>query len=141
MNKFKVTILNFIRPKRNSVFDVNDTNGIKLLSGLRLNLSNLNEHKFRHNFNNMVDPMCTCGCEPETTFPYLLRCNLYSAQRLELLNNVCILNPSIKNYFNEKLFNILLYGSEDFNCNMNKEIMKATIKFLKISERFNDPLF
>ena len=37
------------------------------------------------------------------------------------------------------LLNILLYGSEDFNCNTNKEIRKATIKFLKISERFNDP--
>ena len=29
-NKFKVTILNFSRPKRNSVFDIHDTNGIKV---------------------------------------------------------------------------------------------------------------
>ena len=58
-----------------------------------------------------------------------------------VLNNVCILNPSLAYYSNEKLLNILLYGSEDFNCNMNKEILKATIKFLKISERFNGPLF
>ena len=57
INKFKVTILNFIRPKENSVFDIHDTNGIKLLSRLRLNLSHLNEHKFRHNFNDKVDPM------------------------------------------------------------------------------------
>ena len=42
-----------------------------------------------------------------------------------------------KNYSNEKLLNILLYESEDFNCNMNKEILKDTIKFLDISERFN----
>ena len=47
INKFKVTILNFIRPKGNSVFDIHDTNGIKLLSRLRLNFSHLNEHKFR----------------------------------------------------------------------------------------------
>ena len=46
INKFKVTILNFIRPKANSVFDIHDTNGIKLLSRLRLNFSHLNEHKF-----------------------------------------------------------------------------------------------
>ena len=37
--------------------------------------------------------------------------------------------------------NILLHGSEDFTYNMNKEILKATIKFLKISEHFNGPLF
>ena len=89
----------------------------------------------------MVDPMCTCRREPETTLHYLLRCNLCSTQRLELLKNVCILNQSLRNYSNEKLLNILLYGSEDFDCNMNKEILKATIKFLKISERFNGPLF
>ena len=46
INEFKVTILNFIRPRRNSVFDIHDTNGIKLLSYLRLNFSYLNEHKF-----------------------------------------------------------------------------------------------
>ena len=30
---------------------IHDTNGIKLLSRLRLNFSHLNEHKFRCNFN------------------------------------------------------------------------------------------
>ena len=136
INKFKVTILNFIRPKANSVFDIHDTNGIMFLSRLRLN-----EHKFRHNFNDRVDPMCTCGLEMETPLHYLLRCSLFSIQRLELLNDVFILNPSIKNYSNEKLLNVLLYGSKDFNWNLNKEILKATIKFLKRSECFNDPFF
>ena len=105
INKFKVAILNFIRPEANSVFDIHDTNGIKLLSRLRLNFSHLNEHKFRHN---RVDPMCTCGLEPETTLHYFLRCSLFSTQRLGLLNNVFILNSSIKNYSNEKILNVLL---------------------------------
>ena len=113
----------------------------KLLSLLQLNFSHLNEPKFRHNFNDRVDPMRTCGLEPETTHHYLLRCSLFSTQRLELLNNVFILNPSIKNYSNEKLLNVLLYGSEDLNWNLSKEILIATIKFLKRSERFNYPLF
>ena len=108
---------------------------------LRLNFNHLNEHKFWHNFNDTVDSMYTCGLELGTTLHYLMRCYLYSTQRLELLNNVCIVNPSLKSYFNKKLLNILLYGSEDFSCNMNKEIMKATIKFLKICERFNGLLF
>ena len=89
----------------------------------------------------MVDPMCTCGHELETALQFLLHCNLYSTQKLELLNNVYILNPSLKSYSNENLLNILLYVSEDFTCNMNKEILKATIKFLKISERFTGPFF
>ena len=96
INKFRVTIINFIKPKGNSVFDIHDTNGIKLLSRLRLKFSHLNEDKFRHNFNHTVDPMSSYYLEPETTIDYFLRSNLYSTSRLKLLNNVCILNPSLK---------------------------------------------
>ena len=37
------------------------------------------------------------------------------------------------------LLKILLHGSEDFSCNMTKEILKATFTFLKICERFMAP--
>ena len=76
--KLKITILNFIRPKVNLVFDIHDTNGIALLSPLRLNFSHLNEYKFRHNFNDSVDSMCKCGLEPKILPHYLLLCNLIS---------------------------------------------------------------
>ena len=98
INKFKVTILNFTRPKGNSDFDRHDTNGIKLLSRLRLHFHQLSEHKFWHKFNDTLDLMCPCGLEPEATLHYLLFCNLYSTQKLELLNNVYTLNPFPKNY-------------------------------------------
>ena len=84
INKFKVAILNFIRPKGNLVLDVHDTNVNKLPSRLRLNFSHSNKHKFRHKFKGKLELMCTCCLEPDTTFRYLLRCNLYSTQRLEL---------------------------------------------------------
>ena len=41
--------------------------------------------------------MCSCSKEPETTLYYLLRCDLYSIYRLELLNDICALNGSLKN--------------------------------------------
>ena len=75
--QFKTKILSFIRPKETSIFKIHDINGIKLLNRLRLHFSDLNEHKFRHNFRTTVDPMCSCGIEPETTLHYLLHCNLY----------------------------------------------------------------
>ena len=61
IQNIRVAILNFIGPKENSVFDIHNTNGIKLLSRLRLNFSHLDEHTFRHNFNDTVDSMSTCG--------------------------------------------------------------------------------
>ena len=36
---------------------INDTNGFKLLTRLRLNFSHINEHKFRHNFTDTISPM------------------------------------------------------------------------------------
>ena len=85
--------------------------------------------------------LCSCGLEPETALHYLLRCNLYSDLRTELLNDICALNPTLKNLSHEKCLNILLYGSENFSFNTNKKIIKSTIKFLKTYERFIGPLF
>ena len=119
------------------------------MNRLRLNFSHLNEHKFRHNFDDTVDPMCTCGLEPETTLHYLLRCNLYSTQRQELLNNVCFLIPTLKNYSNEKLLNILLFTREEYSPNNSRiiRINNATfsgyffIWILTYSEIFKSEIF
>lgn len=73
-----------------------------------------------HVFKSTVDPMSTCGLESRRTLHYLLRCNLYFIEKLEHLNNVCILNPCLRNYSNEKLLNTLLYGSEDITCNIKE---------------------
>ena len=84
--------------------------------------------------------MCSCGKEPETTIHYLLRCDFYSIYRLELLNDICALNGSLENSSEEKLLKILLYGAEDFTSQLNSEILKCTIKFIKKSDRFSGPL-
>ena len=122
VNKFKETIISFIRSKENSVFAIHDTKGIKLLTRLRLNFSHLNEHKFRHGFKNTVDPMCKCGLETETTLHILLRCRLYSTIRTELLDDIYTAVSSLTNYLDDKLLNILLYGSEYFSVKTNQSI-------------------
>ena len=61
INTFQLSILNFVMPRENSVFAVHDINGLKLLTRLRLNFSHLNEHKFRHNFNDTINLMCSWG--------------------------------------------------------------------------------
>ena len=112
---FKLSILDFVRLGENSVFAVHDINGLKLLTRLRLNFSHLNEHKFRHNFNDTINPMCSCGKEPETTLHYLLRCDFYSIYRLELLNDICALNHSLKNILKEHtLWSIRIFFQDYF---------------------------
>ena len=75
--------------------------------------------------------MSSCGKEPKATLYYLFRCNLYSIYRPELLNDICTLNESLKNSLEENLLKVLLYGAEDFTSQMNSEILKCTIKFIK----------
>ena len=56
INIVKSSILDFVRPRENSVYEVHDINGVKLLTRLRLDFSHLDEHKFRHNFN-IINPV------------------------------------------------------------------------------------
>ena len=74
--------------KENSIFSIYDPLGIKLFNRLRIQFSNLNEHKFRHGFGDTINAMCACGSEVETTEHFLLSCHLYSPQSLELFGNL-----------------------------------------------------
>ena len=96
--QFKKTILDFIRPKENSIYAIHDISGLKLLTRLRLNFSDLNEHKFQYNYKDTINPMCTCGLEPETTDHYLLHCKLYTDLRLDLLNDIYAIKQPLKNF-------------------------------------------
>ena len=46
----KRNILQFVRPFRNNAYDCHNPKGIKLPTRLRLGLSHLREHKFKHSF-------------------------------------------------------------------------------------------
>ena len=69
--------------------------------------------------------MCCSGLETKTTLHYLLCYNLYCDLRIQLLNDICVLNPTLKNLSHEKLLNILWYGLKDFSFNTNKNVLLA----------------
>ena len=60
---FKEKIFNFIRPSPNSFFDCHNPKGIKLT----LSLSHLTEHKFKHSFQDTINPLCNCGQDIESS--------------------------------------------------------------------------
>ena len=62
---FKSKLLSFIRPSKRSIFNVNDPEGVKYLTRLRLRFSHLNEHKFRHGFLDTLNSLCNCSLEVE----------------------------------------------------------------------------
>lgn len=74
------------------------------------------------------------GLEPQTTFHYLLCCNLFSILRVELLNYIHSHVPSLTNYSSNNLLNFPFYESAEFNVSVNKEILNSSIKCLKASK-------
>ena len=94
---FKKSLLKFIRTIPNSVFGVADIYGIKLLTRLSVGLSHLREHKFRHNFQDAINPLCSCSLEIESTFHFFLRCQDFIPPRTNLMNELRNLDSSILN--------------------------------------------
>ena len=64
-NVFKSNILKFIRPCSNSFFDCHNPIGMKHIARIRLGLSHLREHKFKHSFQYTLNPICNCGNDVE----------------------------------------------------------------------------
>ena len=137
---FKKALLSLVKTSKNSVSAIHDNSNIKLLTRLRLNFNHLNEHKFRHNFLDTINPMCSCGSEPETTDHFLFRCQNHVISTSKLLKNLYNLDQTLRNYDDDHLIHTLLYGSEKFNFNLDKELTKLTICFLKDTERFYESL-
>ena len=134
-------LLNFIRPIGNSTYKVYHPLGIKLLTRLRLGFSHLFEHKFIHNFADSLNLLCSCSLETESTLHFLLRCQNYTTFCRALVTDLNNINDAIMSLNDSDLVHVMLYGSKKFNNNMNINILTATIKFIKDSERFDQPLF
>ena len=140
LNIFKLSILKFVRPVANSVFDINNPYGLKLLIRLRLGLSHLRFHKFRHDFQDCINPICDCGLETETKTHFLLHCPLFQSARQSFLMNIKKIDESILKKHDELITKTLLYGDDKFDLSCNKSIISSTIEFIVCTERFSNSL-
>ena len=119
---FKKNLLNFIRPCADSTFNIHNTNGIKLLTRLRLGLTHLHDHKFRHCFQDTLLPLCDCGNDAETTTQFFLHCPSFHTPRQTLLNNIRKINEKIFSHSEDQLIQTFLYGNPNFNLTVSRLI-------------------
>ena len=138
INILRSKLLKFIRPVSSSTFKVQNSRGLVYLTRLRLGLSHLKEHKFNHNFEDTVDPICICRTEVETTSHYFLRCQLFSNQRIRLLNDTRHVRNDPFHLEDEEFVKVLLFGKSSLNLAENRSIILATINFILESNRFNE---
>ena len=84
--------------------------------------------------------MSACGTEIETTEHFFLCCQFYSNQRLEFFEKLEKVEPNFLSLSAKNQVLILLYGSQTIFENLNQEILKNVLFYLKATTRFDRPL-
>ena len=108
---------------------------------LCLGLSHLREHKFKHSFQDTLNPLCNCGMDVESSTHFLLQCPSYINERCTLMSNLNRINPQISQTFLQLLTNTLLFGNSSYSDKTNTHILNATIDYIQLTKRFDEPLF
>ena len=138
---FRKKGLSFIRPVGKSMYGIYDPFGAKLINRLRLDFSHFREHKFRQNFADTVNPLCSCTLETENTEHFFLRCQNNLSTRTTLMKELNNISNAINSLNSTDFIRVILYGDKNFDNVINFKTISATIKFIKTTKRFEEALF
>ena len=75
LSVFKTSFLKFIQTSLNSADNCHNPKGLNFITRLRLGLSYLREHKFKHSFQDTINLLCSCSLNIESA-EHFLRCCL-----------------------------------------------------------------
>ena len=135
-NIFNNSLLKIGRPIPKPTFNIPNPLGLKLLTRLRLELSRLNEHRFNHNFEDCINPLCSCSLEVESTVYFFLHCHNFVNIRNTLLNKLNSISCDVTNCSDRSLTELILYGNPKFSFQQNSDIINTLIEYIINSKRF-----
>ena len=136
-NSLKSHLQSFFRPIMKSIFHIHDPSGTRYLFQLRLGLSPLRSHKKHHSFEDTPSDLCRCGIGTEDTNHFLFECPFFAIQRAALAAKVItILTRNNLNHLGNAE-DIYLYGNDSIIDIDNKNILLATITYIKDTKRFS----
>ena len=96
---------------------------------MRLGLSHLREHKFKHSFQHIKSYQCLWTRYWNTlSLPHLLRNSL--------LNNIRQIAPSISNLNHSQITHVLLYGDFSLKNETITEILNSTMNYILSTKSF-----
>ena len=134
---FKKFILQFLIYSPSSTHNRFNTKGIKYLTRLRLELSHLREHRFKHGFLDSLNPVCNCGLDIESTCHFLLYCPNFVNERTLLLNDVSRITKDALPTCETAFIKLLLYGDDSFDSATNTLILNAYLEYI-LSSKYVD---
>ena len=128
----------------NSIYNIHNPLGVKYLTRLRIGFSHLKDnskHKFKHNFQDSIDPACSCSSGIETTIHFFLHYAIVNIQRQTLFDKIATIDENILTENEDSIANTLLFGKPNCENRFNKAMLKASIEYILSTEIFNNPLF
>ena len=93
------------------------------MTRLRLGFSHLQEHKFKHNFQDTLNLLCSCSIEAESTSHYFMRCHFFDALWATLMYDLRNIDGDLCTLRDENLTNTLLYGNQTHDGKTNQTIL------------------
>ena len=101
---------------------------------MRLGLSHFNEHKFKHSFNDTINPICICGRDVESINHFFLHYPENCEARQTLFENIQSIDKMLLSQNESSLTHLLLYGHLKSNSNVNALILNSAIEFVYLPE-------
>ena len=139
-NVFKKEILKFKQPWSIFFYNYHNPIGIKHVTRIRLGLSHLREHRFKHSFQDSVSPTCNSGIEFESVIHFFFHFPLYSNERCTLLNSLSKIDYKSLGSNETFLTQTLLFGNSYFSTNDKTKTINLTFDFVLSAKRFEGPL-
>ena len=141
LSLFKTYILRFTRPSQNSAYTCHNPKGLKFIAILRLGLSPLRKHKFKHSFQDTINLLCSCSLDIESTVYFLLHFSQFFNERRTFLGTIGNITCKFLENTDSVLTKTLLFGNTSFNITGNTMILNAAINFILLTKRFDETLF
>ena len=137
---FKSKLMSFISPVQTNIYNIFDPKGLTFPTRLKLGLSHLNQHRCRRNFKDCLNPLWSCSLEIENTSHYLFYCYHFSHHLVALMNSAKSTCDNFDSMSENVKEDLLLYSVSRFDEDKNKVIFKATISYIKNTERVSGSL-
>ena len=137
---FRNALMKTGRPIPKPLYNVHNSVGLKLLTRLRLGLSNLSQHKFNHNLQDWLNPLCSCSLEVKSVSHSSLHCHYYSNICSTLLNELQPIDINLLNQKDDIVIKVILYGCTKFNIKQIFRLLSSSIDYILKSERYSGSL-
>ena len=104
-------------------------------------MSHLRENKFKHNFQNFLNPICGCDLDIESTSHFVPHCPTFNDKRYTLMGTLISIDCSLLKLTKSSLMESLLYGNTLFDKEKTHAFLTRQLNMFYLLKDLMSPLF